>query len=117
MLKFLITISLYLAYPIKKHRVIKPSAVGFPFPGYRLSPPFKSNDSFLSPATPARATSAALPISWVVWRKDLPGVIARSTVLVLADLSWESAVAIEGGAFGEGIGLGFEGGRSGCWET
>jgi hypothetical protein len=26
-------------------------------------------------------------------------------------------VAIEGGAFGEGIGLGFEGGRGGCWET
>ncbi len=26
-------------------------------------------------------------------------------------------MAIEGGAFGEIISFGFEGGRSGCWET
>jgi hypothetical protein len=83
-----------------------------PFPN-----PFKSNDSLLPPATPARATSAALPITRVVWRKDLTVVIARSSVFILADVGWESAVAVEGGAFGEANGFGFEGGRSGCWET
>ncbi len=115
MLKLLISNSLYPAYPIKtsSHQAIKHQVF---LPNPQTFTPFKS-DSFLPPATPARATSAALPITWVVWRKDLSVVIARSAVLVLADVGWESAVAIQGGAFGEGIGFGFEGGRSGFWET
>lgn len=101
----------------KKHRVIKPSVIRVFFPNPQTLTPFKSSDSFLLPATPARATSAALPITRVVWRKDLTVVIARSAVLALADVGWESAVAIEGGAFGEGIGIGFDSGRGRGWET
>jgi hypothetical protein len=37
--------------------------------------------------------------------------------LALVDVGWESAVAIEGGAFGEGIGIGFDSGRGRGWET